>query len=230
MSSIIKAHKTKIRLHFLKRCLEEQVIPKTFLPKRFQKYMDGPFCEFQKIFLRKHIDITALEVKATFRDLMKKRTHFERSIPPLWKTTLANYVYSELRLARCNLQHHLYKKLETLIQASPWTTNSEPSFYMNLSDKLLDSNEKTALGYGLSFAYKKNNFNYVSCIKSFNNLEKYGDVSVENINICKGIICNPFISGIVKSKYINLRIVNHHSCYILVLIMNLEFILTQFKI
>ncbi|XP_076038436.1 uncharacterized protein LOC143023722 [Oratosquilla oratoria] len=63
-------------------------------------------------------------------------------------------------------------------------------FVLNLSDKPLSNDVKCALGYGLKFAFNNQNVNYVGIAKSFCNLEKFSDLSVQDINLCKVFLYN----------------------------------------
>ena len=57
-----------------------------------------------------------------------------------------------------------------------------------LSNKHLDQDTKCTLGYGLNFAFSSDSANSVEITKGICNLEKYGDISSEEVNIVKGII------------------------------------------
>ncbi|XP_076052820.1 uncharacterized protein LOC143032236 [Oratosquilla oratoria] len=76
--------------------------------------------------------------------------------------------------------------LQSLIAMSDWSKHANSNFMINLSDKPLSSDVKCALGYGLSFANQ--HIDYVDVAKGFCNLEKYGDVPVQDLNICKGLV------------------------------------------
>ncbi|XP_076049509.1 uncharacterized protein LOC143030235 [Oratosquilla oratoria] len=75
-----------------------------------------------------------------------------------------------------------------MIKDSDWTKNANPNFVVNLSDKELSEDVSVALGYGLKFAYSNKDLDYVEIAKSISNFEKYCDLSLEDKNICKGII------------------------------------------
>lgn len=194
-TSLVKAHKLKIRLGFLRDCLKEQVLPKSFLPSRILKLADRPFDDFQRIYLVKHIDLTKFEVKEAFKILRSKKYSFESAVPYDWKPRLLDYCYSKLRTVCDDLKTKLNRKLSYLIQNSDWTQHANSNFVINLSDKELDSNKSSALGYGMCFATSNKDINGVDIAKAFCHLEKYGDMSNDNINICKGItyglMCKP---------------------------------------
>ncbi|XP_076039372.1 uncharacterized protein LOC143024450 [Oratosquilla oratoria] len=145
----------KLRLKFLRDCLQEQVI------------------------LQKHIDITRFEVRELFKISKSARQSFHQTIPEIWKPILLDYCYGKMRRVCKKLSHNL-------IENSDWSKHTNSNFMINLSDKPLSSDVKCALGYGLSFANQ--HIDYVDVVKGFCNLEKYGDVPVQDLNICKGLI------------------------------------------
>ena len=187
-SSLIKSHKMKLRLKFLKDCLQEQVLPKSILNNRLLKMWDKPFEEFHRLILVKHIDITKIEVKESFKITKLRQNSFLQAIPREWISGLMDYCYDSLRRTRYAVSKHLKNKLEQLIKNSDWNKNANPNFVINLSDKPLNSDAKCALGYGLSFATSQGHVDYVGVAKGFSNLEKFGDVSPQDINICKGVV------------------------------------------
>ena len=187
-SSLIKAHKTKLRLNFLRECLKEQVIPRSFLPRRLLEMRDRPFDDLQRIVLMKFIQRTKVDVQNCFRTSNQKRMDFNHVIPTEWKTSLLDHCYKKLRRARRRLEVHLRNKLLVLVDNSDWNKHTNPQFAVNLSDKILDKNTVAALGYGLNFAVCKGSFDYAEIAKSFCNLEKFGQVPCEDVNICKGVV------------------------------------------
>ena len=80
-SALIKAHKLKLRLAFLRKCMSEQVLPKSILPRRILRLAERPFEEFHRIILKKHIEITQVEVKEAFSILRRRRYSFFQAIP-----------------------------------------------------------------------------------------------------------------------------------------------------
>ena len=82
----------------------------------------------------------------------------------------------------------LRRKLRNLIEHSDWTKDANHEFVVNLSNKPLQSDAVSALGYGISFSITNRNINIVEIANSFYNLERYGDLPPEDIGICKGIV------------------------------------------
>ena len=186
--ALVNSYKLKIRMKFLQDCLNEQVVPKSFLPRRLLDMTDRPFDDFQRIVLQKQIDLAKVEVKEAFRLSKSSKYSFEQAIPVEWKNCLRDYCYGSLRF-ECNaLENKLKRKLDILIENSKWTKDANPNFVINLSNKQLDKTTKCALGYGLSFATSSSEVNSVEIAKAFCNLEKRSDIPSDEINICKGIV------------------------------------------
>ena len=198
-SVLIKAHKQKLRLAFLRRCMDEQVLPRSILPRRVLNFADRPFEEYQRLILQKHIDICQIEVKEAFRELRRRKYSFIQAIPFEWKNVLFDYCYGKLRMCCRRLENKLHNKLNRLIRNSDWSRNSNPNFVVNLSNKPLDNDTKCALGYGLNFGISNRYVDCVDIAKSFTNLEKYGDIANDDINMCKGIV----YGCMAKSFYLN---------------------------
>ena len=171
-SSLIKAHKCKLRLGFLRHCLSEQVIPVSIIPKRLLRLSDKPFDDVQRLILQKHIRITKYEVDEAFSICKKKRHVFDTSIPQEWKNCLLDFCYDKLRRECVSIERNLNRKLKRLIENSNWTKHANYEFMVNLSDKVLDDVTKSALGYGISFSVTKKEIDWVSIANSFCNLER----------------------------------------------------------
>ena len=103
----------------MKKCLQEQVIPKSILPRRLLLLTEGPFDDFQRDILNKHIKLTAVEVKGHFKMLKDKKFEFNNIIPITWNRRLNDYCYSELRRICEKLKRNLKRKLDRLIEDSP---------------------------------------------------------------------------------------------------------------
>ncbi|XP_076056919.1 uncharacterized protein LOC143034564 [Oratosquilla oratoria] len=164
-SSLIKSHKMKLRLKFLRDCLQEQVLPKSLGNYRLLKLCNKPFEEFHQIILQKHIDITRFEVRELFKICKSARQSFHQAIPETWKPRLLDFCYGKMRSVCKKLSHKLKKKLTNLIANSDWSKHANSNFMINLSDKPLSSDVKCALGYGLSFANQ--HIDYVDVAKGF---------------------------------------------------------------
>ncbi|XP_069184535.1 uncharacterized protein [Procambarus clarkii] len=107
--------------------------------------------------------------------------------------------YTTLRSTYRKVSTKLDLKLKRLIQQSNWCKHSNRDIVINLSDRQLDNNTIAALGYGLSFATSNGTVNFVDIAKGFCNLKKYSDVSVEDINVCKGMMYGVLLNNSVPN-------------------------------
>ena len=148
---------------------------------------DRPFDEFQHSILKKCIEIAKIETNQAFHTAKQKEIALVNSVPREWRKQLLDYCYDKLRSARHHQKTKLNRKLKTLIENSGWNKDANPEFVVNLSNKQLDKDTAAALGYGLGFAHNKEVDN-VDIAKAFCNLEKYSDLSSEEVNICKGLV------------------------------------------
>ena len=190
-SALTRAHRIRLQLRFLRSCYDEQVLPRTMLPQHLLQLSDKPFDNFQRNILKKRIEIKKMENHKAFEVLKEKKRHFIYSVPADWKDVLLDHCYQRMRsVVYQQHKERLDRKLRLLIERSPWTTDSSPNCFVNLSDKQLDNNTTCALGYGLSFSTSVKPVDSVEIAKGFCMLEKNSDISSECINISKGIVYN----------------------------------------
>ena len=187
-SSLITAHSQKLRLGFLNKCLEEQVLPKSMLPRRLVNFGDVPFESFHRLILEKNIQIKKIEVREAFRKSRKKKQDLLSALPTEWKQGIFDHCYRRLRDKRRKLECNLNNKLELLISCSKWTIDANFDFVINLYSYNLDHSALPALGYGLSFSISPSVPNYIDIAEGFCNLEKKGNISKDSLNLVKGFI------------------------------------------
>ena len=187
-SALITAHTNNARLGFLNRCLEEQVLPRSMLPRRLLQFGDLPFEEFHRLILLKNIEIKKVEVRECFKKSRKKKEDLLRILPPEWIACVFDHCYNKLRSRRRNVEIRLKCKLDVLINNSKWTSDANEEFVVNLSNYTLDASALPALGYGLSFSLTPSTPNYIDITEGFCNLEKYGNVSQDTLNLVKGFV------------------------------------------
>ena len=187
--TLIRAHTTKLQLLFLRDCRDEQVIPNSMLPNRIVQLADRPFDEIQRTVLNKQIAIKILENKTSHDVLLRNRQRFDAAIPPEWKDSLLDFCYHKMRrIVYHDLKRIHNNRLNLLISRSDWTKHASDDCIVNLSDKELDRNTICALGYGLNFASSVKSINSVEIAKGVSNLEKFSDLTSEDIGITKGMI------------------------------------------
>ena len=187
LSVLIKAHNKNIHSKFLRECMEEQVIPRSLLPRRLAAMKDKPFGDLQRVVLKYHLKATREETRECFKQLRFHRYQFQQFVPFNWKQYLYDFCYNKLRNSSQQLKVKLDSKLRVLIRESDWTKHANRDFVINLSSKVLNNDTVAALGYGLNFALN-NQINPVAVANGFVNLEKYSNVAAQDINICKGLV------------------------------------------
>ena len=187
LSVLIKAHDKNIHSKFLRDCMEEQVIPRSFLPRRLATMKDKPFGDLQRVVLKYHLKATRDETKECFKRLQFHRHQFQQFIPINWKQYLYDFCYNRLRLSTHQLKLKLNNKLKFLIRESDWTKHANRDFVVNLSSKNLNTDTVAALGYGINFALN-NQIDPIAVANGFANLERYSNVAAQDINICKGFV------------------------------------------
>ncbi|XP_068224198.1 uncharacterized protein, partial [Palaemon carinicauda] len=96
-SSLIAAHTQKLRLHFLSRCLEEQVLPQYMVSRRLLQFGDLPFESFHRIILLKNIKVKRIEVREAYRNSRRKKQNLFNAIPDDWMQVVFDHCYRRLR-------------------------------------------------------------------------------------------------------------------------------------
>ena len=86
------------------------------------------------------------------------------------------------------MENNLERKLNRLIDNSKWTVDANNDFVINLSDYNLDHSSIPALGYGLSFSLSPTIPDFIGITEAFCNLERFGNVSNDTLNLVKGFI------------------------------------------
>ena len=195
-NTLVKSHSTRLRRKFLQSCLQEQVIPKSLLPRRLRIDGVSPFNDFCVLSLKQHIKITKRQENLLFKKLSKVKRNFEISVPGIWLPVLHRSVYSHLREKLNVLKNHLDNKLKNLIQNSAWENVPFNSCVVNLSSKSIPHDAERALSFGMSFSLI-NKPNSIDVASAFAKLEKNSEnkrkarrdfVPNEHIDIARGIV------------------------------------------
>ena len=185
--TLFKAHSTRLRLKFLKRCLEEQVIPVSLLPRRLRISEDHPFNDFCVLSLKKHIELTKSDEFTAFKRFRRAKIDFNQQIPHQWKHNILNEVYSVFRVKINGLNLHLNNKLNFLINNSVCNRYcASENNYINLSSKVLSDDVKKALNFGMSFVLDKE-ISPLELATAINKLS-FNKHFEGNIDIAKGLI------------------------------------------
>ena len=184
---LLSAYSCRIHLKFLKRCLQEQVLPRSLLPYRLRQYDHHPFNEFSVMMLKRHIEATKLEEKKKFKELSSARSVFHRTITTYWKNSLLLEIYNDLRVKTDRLKRKLDNKLKNLIANSDWSKNARQDCVINLSRKPISDDVVCALGFGLSFSLisKPSTLSVATALSKF---EIKSDLPQQYTDIVKGIV------------------------------------------
>lgn len=188
--NLLKAHRLKNQLKFLKECRNEKIVPKSLLPKKLRNFNNQPFSKIDEEVLTATIKKTSVEVKSAFRNCDKATVMLRNSVTVEWWCTLSDYVYSLLRRQNFFDKRNLSAKLESLFQNSLWSKESNPELYENLSSYQLNKTEKQVLGFGMKFAIAKHQVDPIRVAESFKKLEKHKSegLSLEYIDIARGCV------------------------------------------
>ena len=160
---LIKAHRMKNQLNFLKACRREKVIPKSFLPRRLRNFSQQPYSELDDLLLNEYIKKSNIDGKIAFQRARSASDKLKNSVTVYWWNVICDFVYTKLRNIRRTHKEQLQVKLERLFRESFWCTKSNPELYINLSSYELNENEKLALGFGLNFSIANGPANFVCC-------------------------------------------------------------------
>ena len=199
--SLLKSHRARNQLQFLRDCRDEMVIPDCCLPKHLRCLDDLPFSNVDRAVLDALIAKKQAEVNKCFKASSRARTILCNSVTRDWWFVICDFVYGLLRKQNVRHKASLKKKLHNLFEKSLWTQKSNPSLFENLSSYNMSRNEKLVLGYGINFSYTSDRNNIMSINKSFSKLEKFknNNVSQENIQIARGLVYSNCLSGFKSS-------------------------------
>ena len=184
---LLSAYSSRLHLKFLRKCLQEQVLPRSLLPFRLRKYDHHPFNEFSVMMLRRHIEATKLEERKKFKELSTAKSVFYRTVPASWKDVLLQEIYRDFHWKIDKLKQKLNNKLKNLVANSDWTKNARQDCVINLSSKSVSEDVVCALGFGLSFSLvsKPSTLCVASSLSKF---EKSSDLSQQHIDMIRGIV------------------------------------------
>ena len=148
----VKIVHTKARIHFLKECLSEKVLPASMSWMKKLNY-DEPFPIEAASQIRLRIRSLKIEVDHyyfKFRQI-KRDVHSSFDDGRLW-ADFQRQIYDVQSYQRQKKDIELSAKLNNLIMHSPWTKFSNVDNVINLSSFPLSLEQKQILGYGLNFA------------------------------------------------------------------------------
>lgn len=169
-NSVLVAAKAKNRVQFLKRCLEEQVLPTSCRPPNV---LPGePFPLSSRLLLKDVIRQARFEQDEAFFKCRKRirdlRCH---GLEEHWISTLTDIAHFAVGPRNNDHKTSFERKLQKLIDVSPWSRYSLTSSITNLSKHILTLCQSQVLGLGLTFSVgpdKKSAVKFINSIDSFN--------------------------------------------------------------
>ena len=188
--------KRKNQLKFLRRCQEEQVIPKTYGKICEPSFTGEAFSEYQKAFLKDKISETTWEVEAAHMELRQQmnvlRDYLEPDMFEVAKQKAGEVAHSRGVVHFNNLNN----KLSRLFSISRWTWVGENCQVINLSSIEIDRNKLELLGLGLNFSVGTDKQDIVAGISNINNFNFRHDYKV---SFLKGLIVDNIFSDNISS-------------------------------
>src|ERR1700755_2072751 len=181
----------KCNLQFLRRCLEDKIMPKSLIPRSVKTNM-APFPYIYEALLRHHIQETKQLINKSFFITKLKFQIFQNNFYRISNnhsllSDLIDKAHHIMKIKTTTRKNSHKEKIENLFNNSKWVSHSNHNIIINLSDYELNTTEKTLLGYGLSFSLK-NPDPWIDLIKNFTNWKKSTLLDDINQDILFGII------------------------------------------
>lgn len=181
-NALLASNNLRTRALFLQRCLEEQVICKSFLPTRLKNSDGKPFGDYEISNLKRHITDAKEKRRILCQNSRKFKNDVFKYVHPYEVTQVLDFCYNNMRIINSRLRRRLEEKLNRLISESTWEKEKKEKCILNLSSKQL--NNTTALSYGMSFSASYEKPNFVNILESIEE-KKIPD---QDKNIVKGIV------------------------------------------
>ena len=200
-----KAHVTREHLRFLKECLAEQVIRRSFLPDRLEHLDGGPFDQIERIVLNNKINKTKQSMNNHFDKARQYKRTLDRHLYPDHVKIIIDFCYEQMQEDVRAQKTDSQIKITRLIMDSKWSKAGRGRFFTNYTDVELPSATSEALGLGLAFAFTER-VDFVSVAKDLTVFEKrYGDRSDIIRGMVYGSIPRNEISSIPRRYIIALK-------------------------
>ena len=149
---VIKIIHTKARMKFLKKCLDEKVVPAS-MNWLWKLNKDVPFPVEAISQLRLSIKKLQCDVDTYYFNLRRNRRNLRSKVNDASYWSKIQQIINNVRdYQRDKKEHVLSIKLGNLIKSSPWTRYSKPNNVFNLSNYQVSLEQKQLLSYGLNFA------------------------------------------------------------------------------
>ena len=148
---VIQIQKKKERIKFLKKCLEEKVLPTTFeWVKRLDKTSPFP-AESIKV-IKSEIEDLKEDVDEDYYYLRQSKMAMFQQLPDSLEHRVVEFLKTIGQSRASTKEAELTGRLQKLVDNSPWTAFSQGNNIVNYSSYDLSNYQKQVLGYGLNFS------------------------------------------------------------------------------
>ena len=182
---LVKAHKVKTRLQFLKMCMAEHLVPNSSIPLRLRGLDGTPFGRLERIVAQHNIKKLKKEVDDKFSELLTARNNLCNVLSGHLFHFISNVTYEIKNETINNLKILHLRRKSDLIKNNVWDKSSNNEFFLNLSSKQLGNNTQKALGFGLNFSFNHGSPNMLEIAKRIDRFERRYE---GNRDIIKGMI------------------------------------------
>ena len=171
-NTLLRISSIKNRLEFLRCCLKNQVLPRSF--KNIENADGTPFGKLQHLLLENAITLLSRDKDRAHFEYRTAFSHIEDMGFDRYVSGALDHIRKNVSLLSIRHKLNLDHKFETIFSNSAWIKFSQIENVKNLSDRLLSRDEKVVLGLGLNFCLGQGkNFytDFNSKVNAINNRE-----------------------------------------------------------
>lgn len=206
--ALCTAHIRKQQLFFLKKCLDNRVVPRGMLAVHLKSRRGVPFTRSGEEALKWKIEDLQEEVEVLFYKVRKSFDRLQISCRKLignFNLNVSKFMdcaYNDCQRKKKEINQRLEEKFVHLFRKSDWCLYSNPDIIVNLSNHVLTLYERTALGYGFSFSLGNSSdciFPFLISFDRFVKNLKQGKIGCKiNCDVLKGFLLKEIKDVIVK--------------------------------
>ena len=152
----------KTAVWFLRRCVEEQIIPPSLKLRNFYNFNNEPFPIVYYHIIFNRISYLRRNINSLFSSTNRLFHKLRASLPSHIFKQIIDRAYNQASASATRNKNHLKSKLFNIFKNSPWCKFSRPQNIQNLSSRSLSFHERIILGYGLGFALLPNHSDTIS--------------------------------------------------------------------
>ena len=165
---LVTCKRTSNQINFLKQCIEEQVVPRSFGHIADPAFSGEPFPAYAKYFLEDRVQRASAEKEILLYSLRRTRSELRASLPDV---VFEGAMIRAGEVALRNIVAHrlnLDNKIDNLCKNSVWERYYCPDKVVTLNDVQLDQNQKILLSFGLNFSIGATNFDFLQSLSDIN--------------------------------------------------------------